>query len=580
MTLAGVESGNGIIGLASFGHTTGPGRGRCERTRSHATSAARKPACRQWRFVVECSKSFALEKANKRQSSAARPATQVASANSAALLELGEGNNMKKLVLAAILACCLSAIAMAQDARTVIENAQVALGNVQSITYSGSARYVNFQQCGANATAMICYGTHDPMRPITSYVRVIDLAAPTSRHTGGTMNIGPGGSTTVTPGTFFEQVTPQQADVSQAWGQSLELYITPWGFLKGAAENDATASRDSLDGRDYTVLSWSPAVRAPSGRPYTINAYVNGDNLIERVETWLGENIMGDMHIVATYANWRSFDGAMAPTRIVQTRGGWPFFEVDVTHATGNPPEVASLAPAPGAPQGGPGAGGGQPPQFDITKEQLGEGLFRYTTGAGSYDSLIVEFNDHIMMLEAGQSQARAQAYVDEIKRQFPGKPIRYVFNTHAHNDHTPGLPVLVAEGATIITHANNREFLEGALNTPRTLLDDALARNPRPAMIDGVEDKRVYTDGNRTVEFYHIFPAPHSDGLLVAYFPQEKILFQGDFSVNPGQPANDHVRALVAAVEKLGIDFERYINVHVSAAPQTREDVYAALGM
>ena len=92
-----------------------------------------------------------------------------------------------------------------------------AVGRSKSITYSGSAKDVAFQQCGANA-AMNCRGTHDPMRPITNYVRVIDLAAPASRHTGGTNNIGAGGSTTVTPGTFFQQVTPQQADVAQPWG--------------------------------------------------------------------------------------------------------------------------------------------------------------------------------------------------------------------------------------------------------------------------------------------------------------------------------------------------------------------------
>jgi glyoxylase-like metal-dependent hydrolase (beta-lactamase superfamily II) len=487
---------------------------------------------------------------------------------------------VRKLALVAIGVLCLYGTALAQDAGTVIANAQRALGNVQSVTYSGSARDVAFQQCGANATALICYGTHDPMRPITNYVRVIDLAAPASRHTGATMNIGPGGSTAVTPGTFFQQVTAQQANVSQPWGQSLEFYITPWGFLKGAAENNATANRRRVDGRMYTVLSWSPAVRAPSGNAYIVNGYINDENLVERVETWLGENIMGDMHIVATYSGWRAFDGAVVPTRIEQTRGGWPFFEVDVTQARGNPPNLASIAPAPAAPAGGPGGGGAQAPQFTIEKEQLGEGLWRYTTGAGSYDSLIVEFRNHIMMLEAGQSQARAQAYVDEIKRQFPGKPIRYVFNTHAHSDHTPGLPVLVAEGARIITHENNREFFERALNTPRTLLDDSLARNPRRARVEGVGDRRVYTDGTRTVEFYHIFPAPHSDGLLIAYFPEEKILFQGDFSVNPGQPANDHVRALVAAVNKLGLDYERYINVHVSAEPQTRADVNAAIGM
>ena len=488
---------------------------------------------------------------------------------------------VKKLALAAICLSYLCGNAMAQDAKTVIANAQGALGNARSITYSGSARDVAFQQCGANATALICYGTHDPMRPITNYVRVIDLAAPTSRHTGGTQNFGAGGSTTITPGTFFQQVTPQQADVSQPWGGSFELYITPWGFLAGAAANNATARRGNVDGKAYTVLSWSPTVKAPSGASYVVNGYVNSENLIERVETWLGENLMGDMHIVATYSDWRDFGGARVPTRIAQTRGGWPFFQVEVTAAQGNPPNLAALAPAPAAAPGGPGGPpGGQPPAMTVTSEKLGEGLYRYTTGAGSYDSVIVEFKNYIMMLEAGQSQARAAAYVAEVKRQFPGKPIRYVFNTHPHGDHTPGLPVLVAEGATIITHENNREFFERALNTPRTLLNDALAQLPKRAKVEGVGDKRVYTDGTRTVEFYHIYPSPHSNGLLIAYIPQEKVIFQGDYSVNPGQPANDHVKALVPALEKLGlVNLERYINVHVSAAPQTKADVWAAVG-
>src|SRR5688572_32082968 len=203
---------------------------------------------------------------------------------------------IRKLALAAVCVSAISGYAVAQDARTVITSAQTALGNPSSITYSGSAKDVSFQQCGANATALICYGTHDPMRPITNYVRVIDLNAPLSRHTGATMNPGGGGNTTPVPGVFFQQVTAQQADVSQPWAQSLELCITPWGFLKGAAANNATAARRNVDGESYTVLSWSPTVKAPSGKAYTINGYVNADNLVERVETWLGENLMGDMH--------------------------------------------------------------------------------------------------------------------------------------------------------------------------------------------------------------------------------------------------------------------------------------------
>ena len=142
-------------------------------------------------------------------------------------------------------------------------------------------------------------------------------------------------------------MTAQQADVSQPWAGSLEFYLTPWGFLKGAAENNATLSHKKVDGKSYAVLSWSPAVKAPSGKSYVINGYVDDKHMVDRVETWLGENIMGDMHIVATYTGWKDFGGVMAPAKIVQTRGGWPFFAVDVTAAKANPPDLATLAPAP-----------------------------------------------------------------------------------------------------------------------------------------------------------------------------------------------------------------------------------------
>jgi flavorubredoxin len=215
-----------------------------------------------------------------------------------------------------------------------------------------------------------------------------------------------------------------------------------------------------------------------------------------------------------------------------------------------------------------------------VTSEKLGDGLYRLTTGPGSYDSVIVEFKDHIMMLEAGQSEARALAYIAETKKLIPNKPIRYVMNTHPHSDHTGGLPAMVAEGATIITQQNNVAFLEKALNTPRTLLNDRLATNPKKAKIEAVAEKKVYSDGTRTVEMYHVSPVPHSNGLMIAYIPKEKVLFQGDFSLPaPGEPANDHVKALVPILEKLNLNFDRYINVHTSATPQSKADLWKAVG-
>ena len=104
---------------------------------------------------------------------------------------------------------------------------------------------------------------------------------------------------------------------------------------------------------------------------------------------------MGDMHILATYSGWKDFGGAMAPAKIVQTRGGWPFFEVEVTAAKANPPDLATLAPAPaparsGGPGGGapgPAAGGPVPGAAPLRRptghvpEKLGDGFYRLTTG-------------------------------------------------------------------------------------------------------------------------------------------------------------------------------------------------------
>jgi flavorubredoxin len=130
-----------------------------------------------------------------------------------------------------------------------------------------------------------------------------------------------------------------------------------------------------------------------------------------------------------------------------------------------------------------------------------------------------------------------------------------------------------------VITQENNRTFLEKALNTPRTLLDDVLAKNPKKAKVETVGEKRIFSDGTRTVEMYHTWPVPHSNGLMIAYLPKEKILFQGDFSLPAaGQPANDHVKALAPIVDKLKLDFDRYINVHTSAKPETREDFVKAV--
>jgi len=67
--------------------------------------------------------------------------------------------------------------------------------------------------------------------------------------------------------------------------------------------------------------------------------------------------------------------------------------------------------------------------------------------------------NDHLVVIEGPQDDARATAVIAEVKQTVPNKPIKYVVNSHHHFDHTGGLGPFVAEGTTIITHDVNRRF-------------------------------------------------------------------------------------------------------------------------
>jgi glyoxylase-like metal-dependent hydrolase (beta-lactamase superfamily II) len=158
-----------------------------------------------------------------------------------------------------------------------------------------------------------------------------------------------------------------------------------------------------------------------------------------------------------------------------------------------------------------------------------------------------------------------------------PNKRIRYVVNTHPHFDHAGGLPPFVAEGITILTDDNNKYFLEQALGSPRTLVGDGLAKAHRKPKVEGVVEKMVLRDETRVIELHHIEKLEHSDGMIVAYLPKERILFTADFNVpRPGQPVSPSIATLVQNLERLQLDFDRHVMVHAPDPdrPMTKADL------
>ena len=419
-----------------------------------------------------------------------------------------------------------------------------------------------------------------PRTNLNDYYRSIDFERSASKATAVTWAAPVTGGPAV-QGAFNQIVTP----ANQAWGQQLEIWTTPWGFLKGAAQNHATVSSQVIGGRPYKVVTWMTPQTSPSGLHYKVVGYIGPTNLVEKVRTWVEHPVFGDMLVESVYSDWRDLGGLMFPSTMTQARAGHDVLEAQILGVAANPADIVKLTEASGPPPGPPPGAGA--PAKGPTSEKLADGVWRIN---GAYNALAVEFRDYALIFEPGpQNEARAQAIIAETRRLIPGKPIRYGVITHHHIDHTGGLEAVAAEGITIVTPQINKAFLEKALGGPRTLAPDALAKSGRKPIVEGfLGDKRVFTDGTRTFEVHRIRGLPHADGLVIGWLPKEKILVYADmFNLPPASapvpnPPVVGTQVFLANLERLKIEPERIVSIH-SLSPDrlaTMDDIRASLGL
>jgi glyoxylase-like metal-dependent hydrolase (beta-lactamase superfamily II) len=431
----------------------------------------------------------------------------------------------------------------AQDAKTVEANVAKAMGadQLKTVQYSGTGYWYTFEQN---------YKTTDawPKFTLRSYSRTLDFQngafeekasytqfEPNERGGGfvplkGALNQdaflsgdaawnagGPGGAGNPQPGAVDER---------QVW-----LALTPYGFLKAAMAADATVGAKKVKG--MTVVSFTFKGK------YKMNGYVDGQNMISKVETWIPQPILGDMPISAEYSDYKDFGGIKFPMKIVETEGEsvfnrqpLPILDLTVTNVVPNAPVNIAVPAA---------AQNAKVQPIRVVSMPLADGVWLLRAGI---QSLGVEFKDYSLVVDAGPDEERAQAVIDEMKKLAPNKPIKYIVNTHHHLDHSSGLRTFVAEGATIITGGQeNKTYWEKVFKLPHTIEPDRLAKNPRPLSVIAVKDKYVLTDGSRTMEFYLLGDNTHEPGSLISYLPlpNQKIALIADaiggVAANPPRP-------------------------------------------
>jgi len=418
------------------------------------------------------------------------------------------------------------------------------MGKVRSIQYSGSGVNGNFGQS-------LSSGSEWPRREVTSYTRTINYDQKSSSEQivfgqevfgGQKQNAQVNGDEAWTEGP--NGPVPQLASAEE---RQLHIWMTPHGFIKAALEAGDTKMDPATGAITFTAL----------GR-YKVSGYLNIANYVAKVETTEANPILGDMPVVTEYSDYKETQNIAFPIKIVQKQGGFDVWDLTISNIRVN--QSADL-PVPDSVKNAP------MPQVVVQDTSLADGVWLLT--GGTHHSVLVEFKDYALVVEAPLNEERSLAVLAEAKKLAPDKPVKYVINTHHHFDHTGGLRTYVAQGITVVMHESNKDYFEKMFQRPATIIPDMLAKNPKPAMIQGVTDKFVLSDGKQTVEVYTTEDDTHTDDLLVVYLPGPKILVEADSyspqsaDTPPPSPPPANAVALYNNIQRLKLSVATLAPIH-----------------
>jgi glyoxylase-like metal-dependent hydrolase (beta-lactamase superfamily II) len=320
----------------------------------------------------------------------------------------------------------------------------------------------------------------------------------------------------------------------------------------------------NFDGRAHTVLSYA------NEDGLELSLYIDDKtNLLSKIESLGTDVFAGDVVNETIFTGYRHESGRMIPSGRAERRAGEGLLEVKYYDVVFNAPLTDESFKVPEGMKPATAA----PPAQPSTKYT--DNI--YTVNAGGYNVLVVGFKDHVFVMEAPNNDNTSRQAIAEIKKLFPGKPIRYVAVTHHHDDHAGGIRTYVAEGSTILGLPGEKTFFEKVSKSIFTIDPDSLTQNPQSLKWESIEKgKRVLTDATTTVELIDIGPGGHTDEMLVAYFPNERLIFQGDLLNRPANndPAtiNDTTVHFAKWLESKKLPVDRILGVH--GPPSTIEEL------
>jgi cyclase len=167
--------------------------------------------------------------------------------------------------------------------------------------------------------------------------------------------------------------------------------------------------------------------------------------------------------------------------------------------------------------------------------EHLGEHVYAYIQPPGGWCVNNAGVIAGTMLIDTAATETRALRLRTAAETLDAG-PIRTIVNTHFHGDHVFGNG-LMGDGVTIVAHELTRHDI-AATGLGLTRLWPAVVWGRVAPTLPTVTftDRLTLRERGLTVELIHM-GAAHTTGDVVAWLPDERILFAGDVAFSGGTP-------------------------------------------
>lgn len=173
----------------------------------------------------------------------------------------------------------------------------------------------------------------------------------------------------------------------------------------------------------------------------------------------------------------------------------------------------------------------------------------------GKGGNIGLSVGDEGVLLIDSQFEQLTDKILSAINNRITEKPVKFVINTHWHQDHTGGNENFVNNGAIVIAHENVRERLStGQFVDFLNKTFEASPLNALPTIT--YNDFITFYFNEDKIDAYHI-PNAHTDGDSIIYFNKRNVIHTGDLYVNGRYPFIDHssggsIDGIITAIEKI----------------------------